>query len=157
MAEVLGTVVGVVSLGLQVCSGLNVYIDGLQCRREEIESTVRHQKSLGTLVAQIEGLHNRRQAHGICSAPLQESMASAKAELPLLDEFISKVRIEGETGTDKSAGNMTKIQKKKLLYPFRRDRLDRLVTRLDLVIKALQAALQVFELEASLETKNSLD
>ncbi|KAH9229458.1 hypothetical protein K456DRAFT_1728378 [Colletotrichum gloeosporioides 23] len=50
-----------------------------------------------------------------------------------------------------------KIQKKKLLYPFRRDRLDRLVTRLDLVIKALQAALQVFELEASLEMKNSFN
>ncbi|KAL3300202.1 Ankyrin repeat-containing protein [Colletotrichum asianum] len=157
MAEVLGTVVGVVSLGLQVCSGLNVYIDGLQCRREEIESTIRHQKSLETLVAQIEGLHNRRQAPGICSAPLQESMASAKAELLRFDEFINKIRIESETGTDKSAGNMMKIQKKKLLYPFRRDRLDRLVTRLDVVIKALQAALQVFELEASLETKDSLD
>ncbi|KAF4421331.1 hypothetical protein CFRS1_v011376 [Colletotrichum fructicola] len=84
-------------------------------------------------------------------------MASAKAELLLLDEFISKIRIEDMTGTDRSAGNMMKIQKKKLLYPFRRDRLDRLVTRLDVVIKALQAALQVFELEASLETKSSLD
>ncbi|KAF4845035.1 hypothetical protein CGCSCA4_v007030 [Colletotrichum siamense] len=157
MAEVLGTVVGVVSLGLQVCSGLNVYIDGLQCRREEIESTIRHQKSLETLVTQIEGLHNRRQTPGICSAPLQESMASAKAELLLLDEFISKIRIEDVNGTDKSAGEMMKIQKKRLLYPFRRDRLDRLVTRLDVVIKALQAALQVFELEASLETKNFLD
>ncbi|KAF4909567.1 hypothetical protein CGCVW01_v011902 [Colletotrichum viniferum] len=157
MAEVLGTVVGVVSLGLQVCSGLNVYIDGLQCHREEIESTIRHQKSLETLVAQIEGLHSRRQAPGICSAPLQESMASAKAELLLLDEFISKIRIEDVTGTERSAGNMMKIQKKRLLYPFRRDRLDRLVTRLDVVIKALQAALQVFELEASLETKDSLD
>ncbi|KAK1839830.1 hypothetical protein CCHR01_17543 [Colletotrichum chrysophilum] len=93
MAEVLGTVVGVVSLGLQVCSGLNVYINGLQCRREEIESTIRHQKSLETLIAQIEALHNRRQAPGICSAPLQESMASAKTELLLLDEFINKIRI----------------------------------------------------------------
>ncbi|KAF3808250.1 hypothetical protein GCG54_00006869 [Colletotrichum gloeosporioides] len=157
MAEVLGTVVGVVSLGLQVCSGLNVYIDGLQCRREEIESTIRHQKSLETLVAQIEALQNRCQAPGICSAPLQESMASAKAELLLLDEFINKVRIEGETGADRSVGEMMKIQKKRLLYPFRRDRLDRLVTRLDVVIKALQAALQVFEIEASLEMKNSFN
>ncbi|KAK2739990.1 hypothetical protein CKAH01_07159 [Colletotrichum kahawae] len=157
MAEVLGTVVGVVSLGLQVCSGLSVYIDGLQCRREEIEYTIRHQKSLETLVVQIEGLHNRRQAPGICSVPLQESMASAKAELLRLDEFINKVRIEDETGTDRSAGTMMKIQKKRLLYPFRRDRLDRLVTRLDVVIKALQAALQVFELESQLEMKNSFE
>ncbi|KAH0423899.1 hypothetical protein CcaCcLH18_11838 [Colletotrichum camelliae] len=155
MAEVLGTVVGVVSLGLQVCSGLSVYIDGLQCQREEIKSTIRHQKSLETLIAQIEGLHNRRQAPGICSAALQESMASAKAELQLFDEFINKVRIEDETGTDRSAGKMMKIQKKKLLYPFRRDRLDRIVTRLDVVIKALQAALQVFELESQLEMKTS--
>ncbi|KAI8304833.1 hypothetical protein K4K61_005850 [Colletotrichum sp. SAR11_59] len=139
MAEVLGTVVGVVSLGLQ-----------------------------------IEALHNRHQASGICSAPLRESMASAKAELLLLDEFVSKVRVEGETGADRSAGNMMKIQKKRLLYPFRRDRLDRLVTRLDVVIQALQAALQVFELSdvtmlgierkieenaalASLEMKNSFE
>lgn len=146
MAEVLGTVVGVVSLGLQVCSGLNVYIDGLQCRREDIESTIRHQKSLETLVAQIEALYNRHQASGICSAPLRESMASAEAELLLLDEFLDKIQIEDATGTNRSAGTMMKIQKKRLLYPFRRDRLDRLVTRLDVVIKALQAALQVFEL-----------
>ncbi|KAF0321105.1 hypothetical protein GQ607_011712 [Colletotrichum asianum] len=157
MAEVLGTVAGVVSLGLQVCSGLNVYIDGLQCRREEIESTISHQKSLETLIAQIEALHNRHQASGICSAPLRESMASAKAELLLLDEFVSKVRVEGETGADRSAGNMMKIQKKRLLYPFRRDRLDRLVTRLDVVMKALQAALQVSELEASLKMQNSFE
>ncbi|KAI8253360.1 hypothetical protein K4K53_010252 [Colletotrichum sp. SAR 10_77] len=98
---------------------------------------------LGTV---IERLCTRRQATGICSAPLQESMASAKAELLLLDEFVNKIRIEDVTGTDKSAGEMMKIQKKRLLYPFRRDRLDRLVTRLDVVIKALQAALQVFEL-----------
>ncbi|KAF9880645.1 hypothetical protein CkaCkLH20_01687 [Colletotrichum karsti] len=156
MAEVLGTVVGVVSLGLQVCSGLNVYIDGLQCCREEIESTIRHQKSLETLIAQIEALHNRRQAPGICSAPLQESMASAKAELGLLDDFISKVCVEGANGTDRSAVNMMKIQKKRLLYPFRRDRLDRLVARLDVVTKALQAALQVFELESSLEMREQV-
>lgn len=98
MADILGTVVGVVSLGLQVCAGINTYLDGVQCRKEDLEHTTRCCKSMETLLKQLDSFQNHISAMmGADSmSTIEEAMTAAKAELCLLDKFIGE-RCTGNT------------------------------------------------------------
>lgn len=147
MAEVLGTVVGVVSLGMQLSSGVMTYLDGIQCREEDIDSTKRRCRSMEALLKEIENLRLRLQpptalanANGIA---LEESMSSAEAELSLLADFMVKICPSDALTSPKSAIVKIREQKSKWLYPFRRDHLHRLDNRLEAANKALEAALQL--------------
>ncbi|TQN64734.1 hypothetical protein CSHISOI_10701 [Colletotrichum shisoi] len=120
MAELLGTVVGVVSLGLQVCSGLNAYLDGVQGHREETESTRPHCSSMGALVKQIEDVQRRNSASfsgsGGSSPSLQPVLARAQTELSLLNDYLNKVCAEASTPQTTIAQKI-EGQKRKLPHP----------------------------------------
>ncbi|KAF6795889.1 hypothetical protein CMUS01_15902 [Colletotrichum musicola] len=94
MAEILGTVVGVVSLGLQVCSGLTTYLDGIQCQKDDVAATARHCQSMQTFLNQLAGYKDRiTTVTGTEDAytSLAQAMSAANTELRLLDEFIEKL------------------------------------------------------------------
>ncbi|TEA19672.1 hypothetical protein C8034_v009032 [Colletotrichum sidae] len=145
MAETLGTVVGVVSLGLQVCAGVNTYLDGVQCRKEDIESSLRCSMSTEALLQSIESLHQRHPtSFSADGQTIQQSLVAAKAELLQLDTFIKKIHTEN--APTRSLPEKMRDQKNKLLYPFRRDHLDRLDGRLNTANQMLRSALQLAEL-----------
>lgn len=147
MAEVLGIVVGVVSLGLQVCAGINNYIDGVQCRKEDLEHTTRCCNSMEALLKQIESLQNRILATtGVNRTTIEEVLAATKVELSLLDEFVGEICTENTSGSSRSAMERIKTQRSKLLYPFRKDHLYRLNDRLETANGSLRSALQLAEL-----------
>nr|XP_036583844.1 uncharacterized protein CTRU02_05975 [Colletotrichum truncatum]KAF6793103.1 hypothetical protein CTRU02_05975 [Colletotrichum truncatum] len=145
MAEILGTVVGVVSLGIQLCSGINTYLEGVQCRKEDIESTVRKVEFLKSIIDQIQGDEGRLAPTNTNDAVLK-AMSNARVELLLLDEFIGKVYANDSSTTPETFRGKIKGQTQKFLYPFRRDHLDRLNGRLDAANDALQAALQTLQI-----------
>lgn len=147
MAELLGTVVGVVSLGLQVCSGLNTYLDGVQGHREETESTRRHCNYMEALVKQIEDAqqHNSASFSGSGSPSLQPVLTGAQTELSSLRDYLNKVCAEASTPQTTIAQKI-EGQKRKLLYPFRRDHLNRLGERLATANTALQTALDLVQM-----------
>ncbi|TID04821.1 hypothetical protein CH35J_001957 [Colletotrichum higginsianum] len=157
MAELLGTVVGVVSLGLQVCSGLNTYLDGVQGHREETESTRRRCNYMEALVKQIEDAqqHNSASFSGSGSPSLQPVLTGAQTELSSLRDYLNKVCAEASTPQTTIAQKI-EGQKRKLLYPFRRDHLNRLGERLATANTALQTALDLVQIELSLETGRNL-
>ncbi|KAJ0164255.1 hypothetical protein CTA2_1429 [Colletotrichum tanaceti] len=160
MAELVGTVVGVVSLGLQICLGLNTYLDGVQGHREETESTRRHCRSMEALVKQIEDVQRRNSAsfggNSTGSSPvLQPVLASAQTELSLLNDYLKKVCAEASTPQTTIAQRI-EGQKRKLLYPFRRDHLNRLGERLATANTALQTTLHLVQIELSLEAGRDL-
>lgn len=146
MAEVLGTVVGVVSLGLQVCAGVNTYLDGVQCHKEDLEHTTRCCQSLEALLQQIGSLQNRIPATSVNKTPVKEAMTAAKAELSVLDHFVGEICMANTSSSPKSTIERIKAQQKKLLYPFRKDHLHRLNDRLETANGALHSALQLAEL-----------
>lgn len=146
MAEVLGTVVGVVSLGLQVCAEVNTYLDGVQCRKEDLEHTTRCCKSMEALLKQIKSLQNRISATSVNKTLMEEAMAAAKAELSVLDDFVKEICTGNTSSSSKSTIERIKAQQKKLLYPFRKDHLHRLNDRLETANGALHSALQLAEL-----------
>ncbi|TDZ26373.1 hypothetical protein Cob_v001299 [Colletotrichum orbiculare MAFF 240422] len=148
MAEILGTVVGVVSLGLQVCAGVNTYLDGVQCRKEDIESSLRCSRSTEALLKRLKTLPDRYPvSFSATDQTVQEALVAAEAELLQLDTFIKKIHTE--SAPTRSLSERMRDQKNKLLYPFRRDHLDRLDGRLDTANQMLRSALQLAELEVS--------
>ncbi|GJC91410.1 ankyrin repeat-containing protein [Colletotrichum higginsianum] len=157
MAELLGTVVGVVSLGLQVCSGLNTYLDGVQGHRKETESTRRRCNYMEALVKQIEDAqqHNSASFSGGGSPSLQPVLTGAQTELSSLRDYLNKVCAEASTPQTTIAQKI-EGQKRKLLYPFRRDHLNRLGERLATANTALQTALDLVQIEISREAVRNL-
>ncbi|WQF78758.1 hypothetical protein CDEST_03772 [Colletotrichum destructivum] len=157
MAELLGTVVGVVSLGLQVCSGLNTYLDGVQGHREETESTRRHCNYMEALVKQIEDAqqHNSASFSSGGSPSLHPVLTGAQTELSSLRDYLNKVCAEATTPQTTIAQKI-EGQKRKLLYPFRRDHLNRLGERLATANTALQTALDLVQIEISREASRDL-
>ncbi|TDZ28416.1 hypothetical protein C8035_v007558 [Colletotrichum spinosum] len=136
MAEVLGTVVGVVSLGMQLCSGVYTYLDGIQGRKED-------------------GLQARIAASSAAgAATIQGAMEAAKEELSHLEKLSEQLR--AIDGPSSSIGEKLKNQKARLLYPFRRDHMERLESRLRDSNEAIQSALQAVQLELSLNTGDAI-
>lgn len=152
MAEILGTVVGVVSLGLQVASGISAYLDGIQGHKEDIDFTTRRSKSMETLLNQISSIRDRLPASvSAHSAALEQAMTQAKSELALLQDFISRISADNGSPTTSAFGKI-RAQTKKVLYPFRRDHLNRLNSQLEAANKALSTGLQLAEMYATAAT-----
>ncbi|KAF6824377.1 hypothetical protein CPLU01_10887 [Colletotrichum plurivorum] len=123
MAEILGTVVGVVSLGLQVCSGLTTYLDGIQCQKDDVAATTRHSQSMQTFRNQLGYKDRVTTVTGTqdAFASLAQAVSTADTELRLLRDFIDKLC--GKCVASRSSSTVDKVQKK-LRYPFRWDHLE---------------------------------
>ncbi|KAF5510969.1 hypothetical protein CGCS363_v002477 [Colletotrichum siamense] len=139
MADVLGTVLGVVSLGLQVGASISNYLDGVQCRKEDMEYTTRCCKSMNSLLQQIKSL--QYQLTGVNITAVREAMTTAEVELSILGNFVEKIRAGNNANYPNPIMKRAKKQKTKLLYPFQKDHLYRLNAQLDAANRALQAAL----------------
>ncbi|KAF4882861.1 hypothetical protein CGCFRS4_v014149 [Colletotrichum fructicola] len=139
MADVLGTVLGVVSLGLQVGASISNYLDGVQCRKEDMEYTTRCCKSMNSLLQQIKSL--QYQLTGVNITAVREAMTTAEVELSILGNFVEKIRAGNNANSPNPVMKRAKKQKTKLLYPFQKDHLYRLNAQLDAANRALQAAL----------------
>ncbi|KAF3810028.1 hypothetical protein GCG54_00002477 [Colletotrichum gloeosporioides] len=157
MAELLGTVVGVVSLGLQVSAGISTYLDGVQCRKEDIGHTTRRCKSMDALLQQIKSLEGQLSVStGANTSAMREAMTSAEMELSNLGDFTTKICAGNTAHSPDTAIERVRDQKSKLLYPFRKDHLYRLSARLDSANAALQSALVQVQLKLSVEHGQNL-
>ncbi|KAK2752259.1 hypothetical protein CKAH01_17752 [Colletotrichum kahawae] len=155
MADLLGTVVGVVSLGLQVCSGITKYLDGIKGHKDEIASASRLCQSLQGAVDQIRAMRNNiATASGGHDTAIEQAMMAANAELAVLRAFVDEVRLKDDPS--KSISEWIKDRTNRVTYPFRRGHLDRLESQLSEANKALQSALQVAQLAISIETGNAI-
>lgn len=148
MVEVLGTVVGVVSLVIQVSSAISAYIEGVQCRKEEVESTIRYRRSFQLLLTQIGTLKDNLPTSSVPSTiALDGALKAAGAQILQLDSFMGKVLVQDSSSSSETpASHKFRDQKKKLFYPFRKDQLISLDKRLQAINIALQSAMQVMEL-----------
>ncbi|TDZ38483.1 hypothetical protein C8035_v004790 [Colletotrichum spinosum] len=158
MAEVLGTVVGVVSLGIQVCSGVNTYLDGIQCRKDDIDVTKRHCALTETLLDQLKLLQTQiqPQTSAETAKALEECIISANVDLSRLGNFVAEINPDTQTSSSGSFKTSFSKQKKKLVYPFKREHLNQLDHHLDTANRTLQAALQLVDLQASVHHQRSL-
>ncbi|KAI0186443.1 hypothetical protein EV127DRAFT_438992 [Xylaria flabelliformis] len=153
--SVAGVVLGVVSLGLQVSSGLSDYLDAVRGRTEELNSVKQQAAEMKDLLLTIKDLFP--QLENDWPAPttlIKRHVKSCDTEISALYALLSEL---SQTASS-SSGIRLKLaeQKKKLIYPFNRSHVSRLEKRLTKVNGALQMALQVTELNISITSANQI-
>ncbi|KAI1271258.1 hypothetical protein F5Y07DRAFT_404568 [Xylaria sp. FL0933] len=142
MAEALGivgSVSGIVSLGLELSSRISTYIDAVKRCDEEI-STVHVQaeslqRSLDVLKNAIPDLTLKHQS---ATDAVLEALKSVERELQALKDLVDKLTVS--SGQPQSLKSNLKHAKKKMTFPFHRDDFEALQKRLDRANVALNAA-----------------
>lgn len=139
------SVAGLVSLGLQVYSGISTYLDAVRGRNDDLESARQGAKTLEDTVRFIQQLMPQLHAnHQMHSVPVAECVQSCQAQLASLRDLLNK--LGSSSSSNDSFWENFRDQRKKLAYPFHRSNLNRLESRLGKVNGTLQTALQVMEM-----------
>ncbi|KAL1863018.1 hypothetical protein Daus18300_008174 [Diaporthe australafricana] len=153
--SITASVAGLVSLGLQVVSGITQYLDAVHERKDDVASAktqvIRTQNPLKLVIkvaAKVEPNHSA------IAAVLRDS-ASVKPELQALDEFVRSLDATRVPPPSHEVLGKVFVQAKKLTYPFHRPTLERLQSRLIRVNEGLQAALQVSGLDVAIDIEHT--
>lgn len=136
---------GLVSLGLQVCGGITRYLDALDCREQDISSSRQRNESLQKLLPVIEfSLNQLRSDHHAVTAAAQDCLDACKTDFKDLENLLVDLTSSGRA----NSGKTSKIAShgKKLLYPFKRSKLQELNGKLSRTTQSLQLALQALGL-----------
>lgn len=147
--SVAGTAVGVVSLGLFLCQGVTEYLQALECRKEDIESTSRQvdclQSALNVIKLVLPKLssdsQNAKQVVERCLHLCEDDM---KRLAKRLDE------LKDGSNSD-SLNQKLRLQARKLAYPFKQGSLRRLEDSVVKINAILSTALQAVELFVTLD------
>jgi len=140
--SITSTAAGLVSLGIQVYDGLSKYLGAIKARAEELSSARRQADTLRSLLTAIEAaLPSFRTEHAAETSPAQACLQACQTELGNLRAALSE--LEDKT-SQQLAGMRGKIAegKRKLTYPFHRERLERLEQRIHSVNSSLQLAIE---------------
>lgn len=139
----LGTVVGVVSLGLQVHKSLKEYLDAFKSRDKRVDQALIRlkllQQSLKIIESITPSLENEYQEP---TGAVMSSLREAQADLQALRDKLQKNKPLDPTNLIEKV----KEKKKKLAFPFRISDLDKLESTLDKIVKNLSIAMQVLGL-----------
>ncbi|KAI8626019.1 hypothetical protein F5Y19DRAFT_448661 [Xylariaceae sp. FL1651] len=146
-----GLALGVVSLGIQVYSGVKTYIDAITARGDELASIQRRVRDLQSLLRTIQSVERKLQQTATSPQLLTECLTHCETELQALHSFLV-----GLCGTSTTPGHdfAARIQEhaKKLSYYSHRKELSRLEMRLDKANQSLNTALEVAGIDATTYT-----
>lgn len=137
MAEAVGLAAGLVSLSIQVCAGINTYLDAIKCRAEDIASVKRQVHNFDGVLRNVQSVLDGADS---TNRVLIDCLDSCQIEVKSLEDFVHKL-----TGCDPSqVGFKDKVreQARKLKYPFNRTELNRLETKITHVNGIFQTSLQ---------------
>lgn len=137
---IVGTAVGVVSLGLQLYAGVSKFLNDVKARNGDIGSAARHAEGLKNALEEIKASAARVPNSRLAASPaVLTVISSCDSELKALEKLLDDLRDSRVPPTDLKG--KLKETKKKLSYPYRRDGLLLLEQRLQKVNGVLQTAL----------------
>jgi DNA repair exonuclease SbcCD ATPase subunit len=141
MAEPVGTVVGLASLGLQLYGAVSVYLDALETRSEDLKSARAQLETLRSSLTVIEAAIPRLEALDRGNAYATTAiMASCRRELNQLEELLQRL-VDSPTPIPRLKERM-----RKLAFPFHRKALIELEEKLERTNGALSTALSALQL-----------
>ncbi|KEY74834.1 hypothetical protein S7711_06520 [Stachybotrys chartarum IBT 7711] len=144
---------GAISLGIQVCQGIAVYIGALNSRDEDLSAIRSQTQALEGIFRSIE---THLQRHGSLTAAqtslddIARCLRSCQTELKVLDDLGNELL--GRPLSSSSAlsfRDKLKEETRRLKYPFRKPEAERLLEQLRRVTDTLQLAIQVFSISQS--------
>jgi hypothetical protein len=139
--SITASVAGLVTLGSQVCNGVNQYLDAIKCRKEEIDAAKQHIQTLQDLIQIIHNLpHPGFQSQHTFQA-ISKCLRSCEDDLNRRGELITKISNDDSTGY--TFIDRVRERKKKWAYAFDRNKLNQLENRLSNSVNFLQTALQI--------------
>jgi hypothetical protein len=142
--SIIGTAVGVTSLGVQVCQAVIQYYSQFRSFDDEITAIVTRAEVLAGTLEALESVRAQIGIHGDrVSDQLQCAIATCASSLAALNAMVRKC---GETKLPVSTEDKRRLLKKRLLWPFRQETLTNLRTALDELQANVQLAMQVFSL-----------
>ncbi len=144
-----GTAVGVVSLGLILCQGLTDYLQALECRKEDIESTSRQVDCLRSALNVINvALPNLPSDHQNAGHVVEECLHLCEEEIKRLSDKLNELKDQSHSD---SFNQKLRLQAQKLAYPFKRGSLRRLEDSVVKINRILSTALQAIGLFVTLD------
>lgn len=139
----LGT--GTISVGLDICKDIAIYLDAVKCRRGELASIQRKNNALQAIFTEINNHLPRLDAQNACSiTTVIECLSSSEKELEALKKLTQEL-----TGCDTAlSGRVEKMKRKakELTYAFDRQKLQQLEKRIDQTTSTLSLAMQNLDL-----------
>ncbi|KAJ6133089.1 hypothetical protein N7471_008304 [Penicillium samsonianum] len=138
MAELAGTAVGIISLGLQVCQGIVSYSQAWRGFDEDIQNTRNKAKALHmllkTLRETIEELHHTRPE---VASDLEGKAMSMHSSIEKLRKIVDRFK----PARSEAFPEKVRAQLKKSVYYFQKDTLKDIQNHLDQIQNVLQTSL----------------
>ncbi|KAK7934685.1 hypothetical protein PG985_000180 [Apiospora marii] len=141
--SVAGLAAGLVSLSLQVTSGITEYLDALKCRAEELDSVRKRNEFLRASIIVIQSSVAKAQPHHPASSQVViDTIKYCECEIKSLDDLVAEL-----TGYDSGTWRQrVQLKGKKLRYVFDRPKVQHLTSRLSQANVAIGTALQVLRM-----------
>ncbi|ETS87124.1 hypothetical protein PFICI_00952 [Pestalotiopsis fici W106-1] len=149
------SVAGLVSLGLQVSSGIIKYIDAVKSRDEELTHIRKKNDILLSVIEAIQrSCSSSRTQYPQSTAAVTQTFQLCDTQLKALDSLLA-----GLTNGSLNPSTHTKVRDlgRKVKYPFRREQVKALTSTLDQAIATLQLAVQGLELDVSQQNNDKLN
>ncbi|KAK8859911.1 hypothetical protein PGQ11_010645 [Apiospora arundinis] len=162
--SVAGLAAGVVSLGLQVASGITSYLDAIKGRQEEVASVKRELDSITSTLQRLDSICSQTQAQHPASTILRQSIEACRIELDNLGNIPACIQsLNPQQGPSSSTQNVDARLFKKLMetqehlaYPLRHAaKVQKLASQLRNLRESLQTSLQEVTIELSLSMAQS--
>ncbi|ETS80502.1 hypothetical protein PFICI_08031 [Pestalotiopsis fici W106-1] len=142
---IVGTAVGIVSLGLQLYDGIATYFDALDGRKDDLASARAQLNSLRESLNTIQSALPSSSTTSTGAGVVPPIVTECKNELDQLEVLLQEL-----VGSSHPS-NKLKERIKTLKFPFRRDNLMKLEDRLHKTNSVFQTALSVLNLNKSLD------
>lgn len=142
---------GAISLGIQVCQGIWVYVDTLKSRQEELQAIGKQSKALHDTFQSIEATVARDGLKATANVPvenLQRCLQDCESELNALNHLWDRLTGVRLSQVNHGGGTLERLKEmaRNLKYPFRRSDLIQVRDHLGRVSNTLQLAIQSTEL-----------
>ncbi len=143
-ASILGTAVGVTSLGIQACQALSKYYAHFRAFDDDVSAIVTRLEGLGRSLEVLESLRPRVENQGdAVSSQLQQAIEACALGLLNLQEMADKC---GESVVPESVHDRRRTFKKRLLWPFRQETVASMLSTLDGLQANVQLAAQLLNM-----------
>lgn len=141
--SIAASVAGLVSLGVQVVSGITKYLDAVHERKDDLTSAKTLVASMQDLLQTVDKVAAKVEPTHATTLTFLKATTSVQPELKALEELVRSFHTTRHVSPNHEVLGKVYVQAKKLSYPFHRPTMERLQARLDRVNSMLQAAIQI--------------
>ncbi|KAK4870013.1 hypothetical protein LT330_005737 [Penicillium expansum] len=150
MADLAGTAVGIISLGLQLCQGIVSYSEAWRGYDEEIQNTNNKAKALRTLLKTLrDTIEDLQETRPEVAADLEEKAMSMHSSIEKLRKIVERFK----PARSEAFPEKVRAQLKKSVYYFQRDSLQDMQNHLDQIQNVLQTSLLIYNWQDTMESR----